>query len=115
MVWEFHDDELAARERDSFIRRNGLTGLKPNFDESGVLLTNRMSSRFVGVHRNGKKWSSHFRTPKAVGKKWVNLGNFDDDEEAAIAYNNKVTELGLNRKMKLNPINPVTGRPIPKY
>ena len=111
---ESHDEELAARERDAYIRRNGLTGYDLNFDESGAFVPKRTSSRFVGVYRTRNKWGSHFKTPKDAGLKFVNVGTFDDEEEAAIAFNKKVTDLGLDRKMKLNKIDPVTRKPIPK-
>ena len=118
-IWDrqFYDDEeeLAARERDAYIRRNGLTGPTLNFDESGAFVPKRTSSRFVGVYRTRNKWGSHFKTPKDAGLKFVNVGTFDDEEEAAIAFNKKVTDLGLDRKMKLNKIDPVTRKPIPKY
>ena len=43
------------------------------------------------------------------------MGYFDDEETAALAYNEAVIAAGLEKKRELNDIDPVTRRPIPKY
>ena len=125
-IWDrqFYDDEeeLAARERDAYIRRNGLTGPTLNFDESGVFVPKRTSSRFLGVNFHQKKWRSNLKVQKDGVSADVYVGWFDDEEDAALAYNeaarayNKaVIAAGVGRVKKLNPIDPVTRKPIPKY
>jgi len=40
---------------------------------------------------------------------------YDDEETAALAYNEAVIAAGRDKKLTLNDIDPVTRRPIPKY
>lgn len=42
------------------------------------------------------------------------MGRYDDEEEAALAYNEAVKAAGLDKKLTLNDIDPVTRKPIPK-
>ena len=118
-IGTYFDEDEAARARDAYIRRNGLTGYDLNFDESGAFVPRKTSSRFVGVKASKSgKWDVTYNTLVRDGttnkRKKVWVGTFDDEEEAAIAYNTKVTAAGLEKKRKLNPIDPVTRRPIPK-
>jgi len=76
----------------------------------------------VGVSLLKKKWRSRLKVEKDGAYEDVELGRFDDEEDAALAYNeaaraynNAVIATGVGRVKKLNPINPVTGRPIPKF
>ena len=113
----YFDAELAARERDAYIRRNGLTGRHLNFDDSGAFVPS-FSSRFVGVYRTKwGKWQACYSSVRdgATKSKTVHVGTYDDEETAALAYNEAVIAAGLGRVKKLNPIDPVTRRPIPKY
>ena len=121
-IGRYHDEELAARKRDAYIRRNRLTRHHLNFDESGAFVPKpETSSRFTGVVQHGKKWKASLKFVRDGALEYVHCGTWDDEERAALAYNeaaraynNAVIATGLGRVKKLNPIDPVTRRPIPK-
>ena len=115
-IGTYFDEDEAARARDAYIRRNGLTGYDLNFDESGAFVPRKTSSRFVGVRREGGKWRARYSTKEDGATKYttVHVGRYDDEEEAALAYNEAVKAAGLDKKLTLNDIDPVTRKPIPK-
>ena len=71
------------------------------------------TSRFVGVHWSSSegKWKANVWVRTAEGRKKTSIGTYDDEEQAALAYNAYVRRHGLD-----NEINPVdaNGKLLPK-
>ncbi len=74
--------------------------------------TRTTSSRFWGVswHQQNKKWQAQYQD--ADGKT-RSLGTFDDEEEAARAYNKAIRDAGLEGRRKTNAVD-ATGALVPK-
>ena len=68
------------------------------------------SSRFWGVsrHRRDKKWTVHY-TDKDGDQ--CHVGSFDDEEVAALAYNEAVIAADLDHIRNLNRVD-ASGRPL---
>jgi hypothetical protein len=71
----FDERELAELIRNPFPHRNS-----------------RRTSNYRGVRKRGKKWSACIY----IGSKQICLGTFEDENDAAIAYNEAA--VGLNKK-----------------
>ena len=74
--------------------------------------TRTTSSRFWGVswHQQNNKWQAQYQD--ADGKT-RSLGTFDDEEEAARAYNKAIRDAGLEGRRKTNAVD-ATGALVPK-
>ena len=74
--------------------------------------TRTTSSRFWGVgwHQQTNKWQAQYQD---VDGKTRSLGTFDDEEEAARAYNKAIRDAGLEGRRKTNPVD-ATGALVPK-
>lgn len=61
----------------------------------------RGTSQFMGVslHR-GKKWIAHIK----IDGKYKHLGSFDDEKQAALAYNKAVFDAGLQDVANINKV-----------
>ena len=82
----------------------------PGHDGEGT--TRTTSSRFWGVgwHQQTNKWQAQYQD--ADGKT-RSLGTFDDEEEAARAYNKAIRDAGLEGRRKTNAVD-ATGALVPK-
>ncbi|CAH0364181.1 unnamed protein product [Pelagomonas calceolata] len=71
------------------------------------------SSRFWGVtwDRARKKWKARYLD--ADGKTYRTIGRFDDEEEAARAYNKAIRDASLEGKRHMNAVD-ATGALVPK-
>ena len=78
----------------------------------GDSTTRTTSSRFWGVswHQQNNKWQAQYQD--ADGKT-RSLGTFDDEEEAARAYNKAIRDAGLEGRRKTNAVD-ATGTLVPK-
>lgn len=56
---------------------------------------NRNFTKFIGIHKRKNRYQAYIK----VNKKYINLGRYDTDTEAAMAYNNYVVEHKLNRTL----------------
>mgnify|MGYP002876809037 CR=1 FL=1 len=74
--------------------------------------TRTTSSRFWGVgwHQQTNKWQAQYQD--ADGKT-RSLGTFDDEEEAARAYNKAIRDAGLEGRRKTNAVD-ATGALVPR-
>ena len=74
--------------------------------------TRTTSSRFWGVswHQQNNKWQAQYQD---VDGKTRSLGTFDDEEEAARAYNKAIRDAGLEGRRKTNAVD-ATGALVPK-
>ena len=70
------------------------------------------TSKFWGVNwdRRDKKWRAQYQD--ADGKRHT-IGYFDDEEEAARAYNKAINEAGLEGRRKTNAVD-ATGALVPR-
>ena len=71
------------------------------------------TSRFVGVHWSSSegKWKANVWVRTAEGRKKTSIGTYDDEEQAALAYNAYVRRHGLGNK--INPVD-ANGKLVPK-
>jgi len=60
----------------------------------------KLTSKHKGVSKIGEKWRA--RTRDLNGKKDINLGIFDKEDDAGQAYNDKIRELGLEEVSVMN-------------
>ena len=122
-IGRYDDEEVAARKYNAYVRRHDLGSPLNDVDANGKPLptTFKRSSRFHGVswhaNRSECQWRAQYRDPRSTPAKTktCHVGYYSDEEVAALAYNEAVIAAGLGRVKKLNPIDPDTRRPIPKY
>ena len=71
------------------------------------------TSRFVGVHWSSSegKWKADVWVRTAEGRKKTSIGTYDDEEQAALAYNAYIRRHGL--PSKINPVD-ANGKLVPK-
>ena len=99
----FDTEIAAAKAVDVWLRENGRAA-EANFDESGnfVPRVSTKSSKYRGVYwfKRDNKWRA---TIKVAGKEeW--LGDFDDEAEAARAFDTRAAELGRPTNFDLNGV-----------
>ncbi len=89
----FDTEIAAAKAVDVWLRENGRAA-EANFDESGSFVPRvaTKSSKYRGVSwdKKSNQWNASI---KVAGKK-ENLGYFDDEAEAARAFDTRAAELG---------------------
>jgi hypothetical protein len=99
----FDTEIAAAKAVDVWLRENGRAA-EANFDESGnfVPRVSTKSSKYRGVSwdKSQNQWKAQIR----VAGKIENLGNFDDEAEAARAFDTRAAELGRPTNFKLNGV-----------
>ena len=117
-IGNFDDEEEAARAVNKAIRDAGLEGRRKTnaVDATGALVPKPQknaavppdpsrdptaaTSKFWGVtwNKSARRWEAYYKD--AAGKK-RSIGRFDDEEEAARAYNAAIRRAGLERKLSL--------------
>ena len=99
----FDTEIAAAKAVDVWLRANGRAA-EANFDAAGnfVPRVSKKSSRFRGVTWNKRddQWQAGIK----VAGKTENLGYFDDEAEAARAYDTRAAELGRPTNFDLNGV-----------
>jgi hypothetical protein len=98
----YFDNEEAAGNYINYMRNEAVNTCKIEMTYEECLKYKRVcnyTSKYKGVSwaKKNKKWSSAI----GVNNGTMYIGLFDSEKEAAIAYNNKVIELGLNRKLNI--------------
>jgi hypothetical protein len=99
----FDTEIAAAKAVDVWLRENGRAA-EANFDESGSFVprVSTKSSKYRGV-RWDKRANQWYASITVAGKK-ENLGNFDDEAEAARAFDTRAAELGRPTNFDLNGV-----------
>ena len=102
-IGTFDTEIAAAKAVDVWLRENGRAA-EANFDESGSFVprVSTKSSKYRGVcwDKKSKKWKASI---KVAGKQeW--LGDFDDEAEAAKAYDTRARQLGYPPNFDLNGV-----------
>ena len=99
----FDTEIAAAKAVDVWLRENGRAA-EANFDESGSFVprVSTKSSKYRGVSwcKKSNQWKAQI---KVAGKK-ENLGYFDDEAEAARAFDTRAAELGRPTNFDLNGV-----------
>jgi len=99
----FDTEIAAAKAVDVWLRENGRAA-EANFDESGnfVPRVSTKSSKYRGVSwdKRDNQWHACIR----VAGKMENLGFFDDEAEAARAFDVRAAELGRPTNFDLNGV-----------
>ena len=99
----FDTEIAAAKAVDVWLRENGRAA-EANFDESGSFVprVSTKSSKYRGVtwHKKANKWRAQIK----VGGKSEWLGDFDDEAEAAKAYDTRARQLGYPPNFDLNGV-----------
>ena len=99
----FDTEIAAAKAVDVWLRENGRAA-EANFDESGSFVPRvaTKSSKYRGVSwdKSHNPWQAVI---KVAGKK-ENLGFFDDEAEAARAFDTRAAELGRPTNFDLNGV-----------
>ena len=111
----YDDEEQAAREYNAYVRRHGLGNEINPVDANGKLLPKKkLTSRFWGVfwQANHGRWRVQYRDDSTPPKK-IEVGTFDDEERAALAYNEAVIAADLDHIHVMNRVD-ASGRPLPK-
>ena len=99
----FDTEIAAAKAVDVWLRENGRAA-EANFDESGSFVprVSTKSSKYRGV--TWRKKSNQWKAQIKVGGKKENLGYFDDEAEAARAFDTRAAELGRPTNFDLNGV-----------
>jgi hypothetical protein len=99
----FDTEIAAAKAVDVWLRENGRAA-EANFDESGSFVprVSTKSSKYRGVAWSKK--SSQWKASIKVAGKMENLGYFDDEAEAARAFDTRAAELGRPTNFDLNGV-----------
>ena len=99
----FDTEIAAAKAVDVWLRENGRAA-EANFDESGSFVprVSTESSKYRGVcwYKKSKKWQA--RITVAGKREW--LGDFDDEVEAAKAYDLRARQVGYPPNFDLNGV-----------
>ena len=98
----YFDTELeAAKAVDVWLRENGRAA-EANFDESGSFVPRAKSSKYRGVtwSKSHNQWHAQI----SVAGKLEHLGFFDDEAEAARAFDTRAAELGRPTNFDLNGV-----------
>ena len=90
----FDDEVAAARAVDVWLFEKGRR--RVNLDDDGQPLERKSTydSIYVGVHKNRGNWRARIW----VNKKFENLGTFDTQREAALAFDRRARELRNPRR-----------------
>jgi hypothetical protein len=99
----FDTEIAAAKAVDVWLRENGRAA-EANFDESGSFVprVSTKSSKYRGV--SWDKSHNQWRAGIKVAGKSENLGYFDDEAEAARAFDTRAAELGRPTNFDLNGV-----------
>ena len=99
----FDTEIAAAKAVDVWLRENGRAA-EANFDESGSFVprVSTESSKYRGVcwYKKSKKWQA--RITVAGKREW--LGDFDDEVEAAKAYDLRARQVGYPPNFDLSGV-----------
>ncbi len=99
----FDTEIAAAKAVDVWLRENGRAA-EANFDESDSFVprVSTKSSKYRGVtwSKKSNQWQAQIR----VAGKLENLGLFDDEAEAARAFDTRAAELGRPTNFNLNGV-----------
>jgi hypothetical protein len=97
----FDTEIAAAKAVDVWLRENGRAA-EANFDESGSFVprVSTKSSKYRGVSWKNNQWYASIK----VAGKMENLGYFDDEAEAARAFDTRAAELGRPTNFDLNGV-----------
>ena len=116
-IGSYDDEEVAAREYNAYVRRHGLGNQLNDVDATGKPLPTRIrrTSRFWGVYwqADRSKWNAFYRDGSKPRAKYCYVGLFEEEEAAALAYNEAVIAAGLDHIRVMNRVD-ATGRPLPK-
>ena len=117
-IGSYDDEEVAAREYNEYVRGHDLGNPLNDVDANGKPLptTIKRSSRFWGVYwqTDRSKWNAFYRDGSKPRAKYCYVGLFEEEEAAALAYNEAVIAADLADIRQLNRVDPATGRPLPK-
>ena len=99
----FDTEIAAAKAVDVWLRENGRAA-EANFDESGSFVPRvaTKSSKYRGVtwNKSHNQWKAEIK----VAGKLEHLGYFDDEAEAARAFDTRAAELGRPTNFDLNGV-----------
>ncbi len=99
----FETEIAAAKAVDVWLRENGRAA-EANFDESGSFVprVSTQSSKYRGVswYKKSNQWKAEIK----VAGKLEHLGYFDDEAEAARAFDVRAAELGRPTNFDLNGV-----------
>ncbi len=81
-----------------------------------IWLCLKHTSRFWGVSwfLRTSRWLVRYDDDSKPRRKKCYVGYFDNEERAALAYNEAVIAADLEHLCPMNRVDPATGRPIPK-
>ena len=97
--------EAAKRARLRELCTSGMAATTPN----EVRLARK--SIFIGPQSHGRKWQVQIQ---GLNGTRIQIGQFHDEEEAALAYNKAILDRGLQAHgRRINPVD-ADGRPLPK-
>ena len=113
----YDDEEVAARKYNEYVRGHDLGNHLNDVDANGKPLptTVKHTSRFWGVSwfLRTSRWLVRYDDDSKPRRKKCYVGYFDDEERAALAYNEAVIAADLDHIRPMNRVD-ASGRPLPK-